>query len=233
MFILNSALWSLFFELVAYLLYAVVLHRLSVVLLWVIVATSGAGVFAWLSDGFSGDPARAAGLFGFIGYPSGAVRVLFAFSLGVLAQKAFRSRKLALRLNGWVAGGLLLAFFALPLGATPALPAFLGILLVFPVIVIGCAGYAGRLALPGLARALGEVSYPVYVIHVPILWLLGGAIKVLRKAPGGGIGVPAIWFGVAFLPIIVALSYILFKAYDAPVRAAIAEQLRRRRAAAA
>ena len=228
MFILDSALWSLFFEFLAYLLYALVLHRLSVAVLVAIVLGAGTGVWAWLTDGFSGNPALAGQLFGFIGDPSGTARVLFSFCLGVLAHELYRRNTVRVGLNGWIAGGALLGFFALPQGATSAELALLVMSLLFPLTVVACAKYSGRLVLPGFAKFLGEISYPIYVVHAPLLWLLEGGLKVAMKASPAGTGLSLIWYGLLFIPLATALSYALYRTYDLPVRSGLSAWRRAR-----
>jgi peptidoglycan/LPS O-acetylase OafA/YrhL len=66
-----------------------------------------------------------------------------------------------------------------------------------------------------IANFLGEISYPVYAIHTPIIWVMGFVVKKVT-----GITDPhqLVWFGLIILPITVALSYLALKLYDEPLR---------------
>lgn len=91
MFPLNGPSWSLFFEYIGSILYAVVLHRLSRKALACVTAVSGAGLAIMAVGDFSGayhlGMGWSMGGWGFLG---GFLRLSFSFSVGLLMARGFR-----------------------------------------------------------------------------------------------------------------------------------------------
>jgi peptidoglycan/LPS O-acetylase OafA/YrhL len=61
-------------------------------------------------------------------------------------------------------------------------------------------------------RLLGELSYPLYALHLPILMAAAGAVKAAGLAPGA--------WALILVPAIVAVAWAALRLYDEPVRAA-------------
>jgi peptidoglycan/LPS O-acetylase OafA/YrhL len=197
----DPPLWSLCFELLINLAYALVAARLTtrrLVLLtvafgaltpWAAVANQGLDV-GWSLDDF--------GL--------GVVRVLFPFSCGVLL------RRLPLPPLGrvwlWPTATVLLAVLFCPLKQGSAL-AIAAVLLVFPgVVAVGAAVRTG----PALSAALGwlgRVSYPLYVLHGPVV---RGLAKIAGQPLQGALALYAV-------VLCVTLAHAAAGFYDEPVRA--------------
>ena len=79
------------------------------------------------------------------------------------------------------------------------------------IVVLGVgADRRGRGRRP--PRLLGELSYPIYALHLPILMAAAGAAKAAGLAPGAWI--------LALVPVIVAAAWAALRLYDEPVRAA-------------
>jgi peptidoglycan/LPS O-acetylase OafA/YrhL len=89
------------------------------------------------------------------------------------------------------------------------------ILLLFPLIVI--AGAGSRTTDPkstAVCKWLGDISYPIYITHYPLIYLQMDWVAQHPDAPmWQHISVGA---GVVFMAIILAWG--LLKAYDLPVR---------------
>ena len=148
MFPLNGPSWSLFFEYIGSILYAVILHRLSRRALAAVVAASGIALGACAVCNMSGAYHLGVGWsmaeWGFIG---GFARVSFSFSAGLLMTRVFRP----CRIRGafWICSAILILILSCPyVGSSDGEPSILnGIydtvctLLIFPLVVyIGACG---------------------------------------------------------------------------------------------
>jgi len=226
MFILNLALWSLFFEFIAYILFALCLYRLKDHWLLAIVAISGVGVWAWLFQEY-GPVKYTLPLLSFekLGYVSGLSRVLFSFTLGILVFRLYQRHPLKISVNGWVCGLLLFLFMALPKSVCSPNAAFIFVALCFPLLICLTASAHIPDRSIGMARWLGDLSYPLYAVHTPIIWLAGGVFKMLPF----GRDLPNIWFGAVTIPTAIVVGYLSLKVYDEPIRAYLTSIYRRSR----
>ncbi len=214
---LNGPGWSLFYEYLANVLYALVLRKLATPALAVLVGLA-AGLLLHLGltsaagdviGGWSLEPAQL---------HVGVTRVLYPFLAGLLLQRvaphvsvthAFAGCSLLL--------GAVLAFPRVGGGAhlwANGLYDALSIIAVFPLVVfLGAGGEATGRVSARLCQFLGDVSYPLYITHYPLIYLYTAWVQnhhvPLRAAWPVGLGV---W--VAAL----ALAYACLKFYDEPVR---------------
>lgn len=177
MFPLNGPSWSLFFEYVGNILYALFIRRFSTKCLAALAVILGV-IHAWF---FVGDVSG----YGCVGvgwtidkvnFWGGLVRMLFPFTVGMLLARTFKPREI--RGAFWICSALLVAFFAVPYIAPVSAAYSLNALyevaciaVVFPLIVwLGAcgksAGFTGR-----LNRFLGELSYPLYIVHYPLMYV--------------------------------------------------------------
>lgn len=165
----NPPLWSLLFEMVAYAAFALVLHRLGTLVLAIAAATSGLALAA-----YAGMPMRFAD-FGADWASIGAslARVGYAFTAGVMIHRLTIARKsLTLSALGWLLVLPLAAIFML-VGEDDNRAALGFVLLGVPALT----AVASQVEVPQrrLAAFLGDASYPLYCIHVPLLALIAGA----------------------------------------------------------
>jgi peptidoglycan/LPS O-acetylase OafA/YrhL len=216
---LNSPTWSLFFEYIANIFYALVLRRVNSKMLGVITLLSGGLTLHYL---FSEPRADLIGGWelNLSQMRIGFTRLLFPFLAGLLL---FRLRWLPrIRQGFWVSSLVLFALLAWPRLGTPsamwpnAAYEALCVLVLFPLIV---AGGAGSELEGSLSRAicgfLGRISYPIYVVHYPFVYLY---FALLSKGHGG-LGTAAALFAA-----IVILSYAALRCYDEPLRAWLARR---------
>ncbi len=221
MFPLNGPSWSLFFEYIGNIMYALFLRRLSTKWLRVFVAVSGLGYAAFAVLNGSGTYSMGVGWtmagHNFIG---GFLRVTFAFSAGLLLSRGFRP----IKIKGafWICSAMIIGLLSVPYPGSEAAPVN-GIydavctILIFPAIVyLGASGSTagnGKGASYRICRFLGDISYPLYIIHYPIMYLF---YSWLWK---NGLTFGQTW-PVAVLIFIGAqmLAYACLKLYDEPVR---------------
>lgn len=174
-FPLNGPHWSLFFEYIGSLLYALLLRKLPTRWLtaWVLLSILGITSFSLLSTdggvayGWSSEPHNVLG---------GALRMLYAYPMGLLMARLFREYK-----PGTLRGPVFL-LCALVVILAQGLPCLGGkvvetvfqltcIFVVFPLVI----WYAARGTVNGwkqnVVSFLGRLSYPLYAIHYPFVYL--------------------------------------------------------------
>ena len=229
MFPLNGPSWSLFFEYIGNICYALFIRKLSTKALSWLVAVLGV-VYIWFSVGnVSGYESIGLGwtvgdsvnIFG------GFLRMMFPFSLGMLLARNFKP----VRVRGifWLAIVLLFALFSVPFFPSVGGICVNGIfemcciMLIFPVIVwLGASGVTTDKASTGVCKFLGDLSYPLYIVHYPVMYLFyAWLIKNQLYTVADTWQVVLLVFAVNITLAIVAL-----KLYDEPVRRWLAAKLR-------
>ncbi len=117
----------------------------------------------------------------------GILRMLFSYSAGLLISRLFKPRKI--RGAFWIYLVALGIIFTMPhLGSKAlwinGLYDSICILIAFPIIV--CIGASGAVESRWTGRVykfMGEISYPVYIVHYPFMYLFyAGAIQRYEKA---------------------------------------------------
>ncbi len=220
MFPLNGPMWSLFFEYIGNILYALVIRRLSTKLLAVLTAILGI-LHAWIFVGdLSGyDSVGIGWTIDTINFWGGLVRMLFPFTMGMLLARTFKPREV--KGAFWICSAMLIAVFAVPYIAKSgaislnSLYEVVCIAVIFPFIVwLGACGKGGDNYTGRINNFLGELSYPLYIVHYPIMyifykWLIENRCYTLGDT-----------LGVSALVVLssVALAYACLKLYDEPVR---------------
>lgn len=230
MFPLNGPQWSLFFEYIGNIIYALIIRRLSTRSLAMLVALLAAlqtWIFVWDLSGY--DSVGIGWTIDTINFWGGLVRMLFPFTMGMLLARTFKPRKI--KYAFWICSAILLTTFAVPYIASEgalslnSLYEVVCIAFVFPIIVwLGACGTAesstGRIS--GL---LGDLSYPLYIVHYPVMylfyaWLIDKHFYSFEDT----LLMPAIVVTVS-----IALAYACLKLYDEPVRKWLAHKFMSRK----
>lgn len=224
MFPLNGPAWSLFYEYVGNLLYVLILRKLPTILLSVFVGLIGVLLFWQSVYGVLGGVG-----FGFAlneeGILGGPLRLLFSFSAGLLLARFMRVHKGFSLSYAFLVGSLLIILIcALPRITMDApvegtfswngLYEALCVLFLFPFIVnIGANERIENPFLLRICRFLGDISYPLYIVHYPFLYLYFAWVNNNEHTFLSSIhGALALYFGC------IVLAYISLKVYDIPVR---------------
>lgn len=220
MFPLNGPCWSLFFEYIGNILYALFIRRLSNKALAVLVAVLGVALalFAVLDISGYGNIGVGWTLDG-VNFIGGTLRMLFPFSMGMLLSRNFKPVKL--RGAFWICTIIMIALFAVPYleGAKPfcvngAYEVFC-VIVAFPILVwLGASGTTTDKRSTVICKFLGDISYPVYVVHYPIMylfyaWLIKNQLYTLGET----------WqVALCVYALSLVLAYLCLKLYDEPVR---------------
>lgn len=231
MFPLDGPCWSLFFEYIGNILYALFIRRLSNKALAVLVALLGISfaLFATLDVSGYGNMGVGWTLDG-VNFAGGLLRMLFPFSMGMLLSRHFKPVKV--RGAFWICTAVLIVLFAVPYleGAEPfcvnGAYESLCVIVIFPVLVwLGASGTTTDEKSTRICKFLGDISYPVYVVHYPIMylfyaWLIKNELYTLGETWPVVLGVYA---------LNVVLAYLFLKFYDIPVRSYLAKRFLRKK----
>ena len=220
MFPLNGPSWSLFFEYIGNLLYALFIHRLSTRMLTAFVVLLGAGLACFAIFDVSGYGNMGVGwTLDAVNFLGGLLRMLFPFSLGMLLSRNFRPVKV--RGAFWICTAVLLALFVVPYleGTEPicwnGLYEAFCIIVVFPLLIIlGASGNTTDKVSTGICKFLGDISYPLYITHYPFMYLFYAWLIKNEYFTFGETWQVALC--VYVWNIVVA--YLCLKLYDEPVR---------------
>ena len=219
-FPLNGPHWSLFFEYIGSLLYGLMLHRLSErwLRVWVAGSICSLAAFALLMPdggvayGWSSEPTNMLG---------GALRMLYAYPMGLLMARVFRHRNpKPLRGHVFRLGSLalvvLLGMPLLPAGDAETIYQLVCLLSLFPALI----WFSARGTVSGwrqqLVSFLGRLSYPLYAVHFPFVYLFIAWV--------GRDGHPYDGYSQPWLPLLLTLAVSLIVAvlsmllYDEPLR---------------
>lgn len=228
MFPLNGPSWSLFFEYIGSIGYALWLHRLSRRGLRIFTALSGVALAVWTLSDMSGSYHTGFGWstadYGFVG---GLLRLSFSFSAGLLMARGFKPMRVG-ACGFAVCSALIVAMLAMPYitadgGKSIANGCYdlICTLLVFPAVVyIGASTSNGCGISDRVCRFLGSISYPVYIIHYPMMYLFYAYVwsEDLTFAQTWPVAA-AICLGA------IILARLFLKYYDEPLRACLSKKL--------
>ena len=222
MFPLNGPAWSLFFEYIGNILYALFIRHLSTRLLAVLAVLLGC-MHAWffVGDVSEYDMVGVGWTINEVNFWGGMLRMLFPFTVGMLLSRIFKPRKV--RGAFWICSIMLITIFAAPYImplknsdiSTNSLYEVVCIAVVFPFIVwLGACGYTKSGVVTKINRTLGDLSYPLYIIHYPVMyifyaWLIEKKYYTLQEC-----------FGMVLIVVLssVLLALLCLKLYDEPVR---------------
>lgn len=234
---LNGPNWSLTYEYIGNILYALIFRKLPIAILALLCVCSAVLTLnltlGWNLFGiFDGEPQynviggwSLEGSQIFIGF----TRLLYPFLCGLLISRILSSRMTAdnpsgspFRLRGgfWWASVILVTVFALPCiggkqGIADGIYQAVSILIIFPVIVlIGAGSRTTDSRSTKVCKFLGEISYPLYITHFPFVCMQVAWVNNNPDVP--------LWMHIAVsagvVTVAVALAYAWLRLYDEPVR---------------
>lgn len=221
MFPLNGPCWSLFFEYIGNIVYALLIRRLSTRLLAVLsfalccalawFAVTDQSGYGSIGVGWTVDRTNILG---------GSLRMLCPFTMGLLLSRIFKPIHYA-RGAFWISAALLLAIFHVPYIYSDGALSLNGmfeaacIIAVFPLVVwYAASGKTTDITSTRICRFLGDISYPLYIVHYPLMyafymWLIKTRQYTLHETW------PA---ALAAVTASIILAWLCLKLYDMPVR---------------
>ena len=225
MYSLTGPSWSLFFEYLGNIMYALFIRRLPNKALACLVAISGA-LCAWFAIGnVSGYDMLGVGwtLDG-TNFLGGLLRMTFPFTLGMLIARNFKP----VRVPGifWISIAVLFALFSVPYIPADLCSCAEGIslnsayelaciVLVFPIIVwLAASGNMAGKVSHKVCKFLGDLSYPLYIVHYPVMYLFYSWL-IEKKLYTLGETWPVV---ILVFAVNITLAYTCLKVWDEPVR---------------
>ena len=216
---LDGPAWTLFFEYIANIAYALILRRTSKTILAILTILAAAVSLHFALTNPNGD---------YIGGWSitaeqlriGFTRLAYPFLAGLLLARVTKPGKLGNTFL-WCALILVLLLSLPRIGGSDkdnfwmnGLYEAVAIVVLFPAIVyLGASGSIKNRLVEKVCRFLGDISYPVYIIHYPFIYIFSA--WVVDKQKTFAQAWPA---GLLVLVSSVTLAYIFLRIYDIPVR---------------
>ena len=215
---LNGPAWSLFFEYIANILYAVIVRRFSKLLLSVFVTLAALMLIQYLVTSKNGDLIGGWSLNSeqlYIGF----TRLLFPFFSGVLLCRI--GKLIHIKNAFWWSSLLIIIMLSIPRIGDEHHVWMNGIyesvclIVVFPLIVsIGAGGELHNMRSEKICNFLGEISYPLYITHYPLIYLFTAWV-VNNKVP---LGINGLLMGLLVVITSLVIAYLSLRFYDKPVR---------------
>ena len=221
MFPLNGPCWSLFFEYIGNILYALIIRRLSTrALAWLTAllccaltwfAVTNQSGYGSIGVGWTLDTTNLLG---------GTLRMLCPLTIGMLMSRVFKPIK-NVRGAFWICTIILLVLFHVPFidGGTPmslnGIFEVACIICIFPIIVwLGASGTTTDNTSRRICRFLGDISFPLYIVHYPLMyafymWLMKTRLYTFSET----------WpIAISTMACSVCIAWLSLRFYDEPVR---------------
>ncbi|SHF78966.1 acyltransferase family protein [Dysgonomonas macrotermitis] len=220
---LNGPAWSLFFEYIANILYALVFRHLSKVVLAILVVVAAGFTIQYALTNPNGDIIGGWTIDDPTQLRIGFTRLAFPFLAGLLLA---RIGKLRYTKNAFLTASILLVILlAMPrlnsdiLWVNGLYECFC-LIIMFPLIVwLGAGGKVHGKKASLLCKFLGDISYPIYITHYPIIYIY------MAWVTNNGYTLEESWpYGLLAAAVCIVVAYSTMKLYDLPVR----EWLRKR-----
>ena len=222
MFPLNGPSWSLFFEYIGNMLYALFMRKLSTKVLAIFVALFGIGLASFAILGPLGDICAGFSLTE-TEFAAGSLRLLFSFTAGLFLSRIFKS----FEIKGafWMCSLILVPLLAMPrIGAEQlwmnGIYDTVCCVVVFPLLVVlGASGRENNRITKQLCKFLGDISYPLYMVHYPFIylyyaWVKNDNLSFEESLPGA----------LAVVAGSIVLAYLCLRLYDIPLRNYLAKR---------
>ncbi|MFT4222923.1 acyltransferase family protein [Dysgonomonas sp.] len=220
---LNGPAWSLFYEYIANIVYALFLRRVSKIILGTLVLVAACVTIHYALTNSNGD------IIGGWSVDStqlriGFTRLAFPFLAGMLLAK---TAKLYYTKHAFLTASLLLVvLFSIPrLGGSEniwmnGLYECFCLIIMFPLIVwLGAGGKVNGKKASKICKFLGDISYPIYITHFPIVYVY------MAWVTNNNLSLEQSWhIGLLCAIISILVAYVSMRFYDIPVR----EWLRKR-----
>lgn len=229
---LNGPVWTLMFEYVANIFYALVLRHLSKIVLGILVVLSAVltadvtlhlDMFGLLKSEWNSYSVMGGFVFDaehvYIGY----VRLLYPFLIGLFLFRMGKTIHVS-RGFGFTSLMILVMLCVPVLGGEDkiidGIYQLCCILFVFPLILmIGAGSNIKGKKTTKVCKFLGDISFPLYITHYPLIYMHTSWAHRYPDAPLG----THLMVGISTLLIALFIAWAAFKLYDEPMRAWLKE----------
>lgn len=227
---LDGPAWSLFFEYIANILYALIFRRFSNKVLSVFVLIFAGLLINYTVFGPKGDVIGGWSL-NLEQMNVGFTRLLYPFFAGILLSRL--GKLIHIKGAFWVCSILITIILALPrfgdensIWLNGLYESFV-IILIFPVIVaIGAGGQIKSAFSTKICKLLGDISYPIYITHYPLIyWYTAWVVDNKVSIQDGYV------LGIGVLIASILIAYLCLKLYDEPVRNWLQNKFQKRKIA--
>lgn len=214
---LNGPGWSLFYEYVANIMYALVVRKFSKKALALFVLLTACLLVHYTVTGTQGDVIGGWAIDN-IQLRIGFTRMLYPFFAGVLLSRI--GKLIHLKGAFWICSAMIIFILSVPrIGGSEhlwmnGLYESFCIILLFPLIVsIGAGGTINGKYSIKACKFLGDISYPIYITHYPLIytyvaWVTNNKVPIEK----------GIFMGLLLFVTSIVLAYASLKLYDEPVR---------------
>lgn len=217
MYPVNGPEWSLFYEYLANVLYALFIRRFSNLLLFILVLSFGSLTIHFLMTNSNGDMVGGWALNG-EQIQVGFIRLLYPFFAGLLLSRL----KWNIRIPHpffWCSISVIILLCMPRIGGEKlwlnGIYEAACILILFPLIVVlGSSDKKEPEKKGKLCHLLGKISYPLYLTHYPFVYLYFEYIK--GGNPPSAVG--AWGWGIAITLFCIIAAYFYERFYETPVR---------------
>ena len=215
---LNGPAWSLFFEYIANIVYALILRHLSKLIIGILMVIAAGVTIQYAFTNPNGDIIGGWSIDDPTQLRIGFTRLTFPFLAGIFLARA---TKLFTTKNAFLTTSLLLIIaLAVPRfgGKTDlwqnALYECFTLFLIFPFIIwLGAGGKILNTKAKALCKFLGDISYPIYITHFPIVYVYMAFVTNKKYTL-----TEALPLGLLTVIASIIVAYIMMKIYDIPVR---------------
>ena len=211
---LNGPAWSLMQEYLGNIAYALILRRLRTITLAIVLGVSGL-LLIWTAN-------TKASLDGGWDYPEiwmAPLRLTVSFVMGLWLYRIHD------RIRFPKIGLFLLSVVLVVCFQMPQFPKVSGlslnglydaacVLFLFPLVILCGAHSNAGAGMIRLCKFSGRLSYPLYITHIPFVYVLEGYSRMEHPSPS----VKLIWIFL-LIPFAIFVAWIALKYFDEPVRA--------------
>jgi len=206
LFNINAPAWSLFWEYVANIIYALFLYRINRSLLWILTLVS-AGLICYVAL----QSGNLMGGWGNTTFWDGSVRISFSFLAGLLI---YRSNFIIKNKLGFAGIGLLLFLaFVMPFTKWNWLTEPIVVLIYFPLLIALGAGAKLSAGLKKICEFSGKISYPLYMTHYAVIWIFLNYYSTHKVSTA-----ELSWIILIGTGLLLLISWLVMVLYDIPLR---------------
>ncbi len=214
---LNGPAWTLFFEYIANIAYALILRKISKVVLSILTIIAAAALVHMAVTSANGDVIGGWSIDA-TQLRIGFTRLTYPFLAGLLLSRTIKPGHI--KHAFLISSVFIIAILSFPrVGGSEhlwmnGLYDSLCIIFLFPMIVyIGASGKISNGYMNSVCRFLGDISYPIYITHYPLIYIFSAWVV------NNNVALDEAWpVGLLTLVSSILLAYLSLRLYDIPVR---------------